>query len=194
LRFLKPVPDLLEPLDLLVGALADVVHLAVGRLADLALGVGLGALRLELGEVLLEDLAAALDVGVAAVLDLLLLDLDLRLERGQVLVALLLVDRRDHVGREVDDLLEVLRGQVEQVPEPARDALEVPDVGDGAASSMWPIRSRRTLARVTSTPQRSQMMPLKRTRLYLPQLHSQSRVGPKMRSQNSPSFSGLRVR
>ena len=39
----------------------------------------------------------------------------------------------------------------------------------GAASSMWPIRSRRTLARVTSTPQRSQMMPLKRTRLYLPQ-------------------------
>ncbi len=39
----------------------------------------------------------------------------------------------------------------------------------GAASSMWPMRSRRTLERVTSTPQRSQMMPLKRTRLYLPQ-------------------------
>ena len=39
----------------------------------------------------------------------------------------------------------------------------------GAASSMWPMRSRRTFERVTSTPQRSQMMPLKRTRLYLPQ-------------------------
>ncbi len=39
----------------------------------------------------------------------------------------------------------------------------------GAASSMWPIRSRRTLDRVTSTPQRSHTMPLKRTRLYLPQ-------------------------
>ena len=39
----------------------------------------------------------------------------------------------------------------------------------GAASSMWPMRSRRTLDRVTSTPHRSQMMPLKRTRLYLPQ-------------------------
>ncbi len=39
----------------------------------------------------------------------------------------------------------------------------------GAASSMWPIRSRRTFARVTSTPHRSQMMPLNRTRLYLPQ-------------------------
>ncbi len=39
----------------------------------------------------------------------------------------------------------------------------------GAASSMWPIRSRRTFERVTSTPQRSQMIPLNRTRLYLPQ-------------------------
>ena len=39
----------------------------------------------------------------------------------------------------------------------------------GAASWMWPMRSRRTFERVTSTPQRSQMMPLKRTRLYLPQ-------------------------
>ena len=45
-------------------------------------------------------------------------------------MARLLVDARDHVGREVDDLLEVLRGQVEQVAEPARDTLEVPDVGD----------------------------------------------------------------
>ena len=64
----------------------------------------------------------------------------------------------------------------------------------GAASSMWPMRSRRTLLRVTSTPQRSQTMPLKRTRLYLPQAHSQSFVGPKIFSQNRPSFSGLRVR
>ncbi len=30
----------------------------------------------------------------------------------------------------------------------------------GAASSMWPMRSRRTLARVTSTPHFSHMMPL----------------------------------
>ena len=56
------------------------------------------------------------------------------------------------------------------------------------------MRSRRTLERVTSTLQRSQMMPLKRTRLYLPHAHSQSRVGPKIFSQNRPSFSGLSVR
>ena len=30
----------------------------------------------------------------------------------------------------------------------------------GAARSMWPMRSRRTFERVTSTPQRSQTMPL----------------------------------
>ena len=54
----------------------------------------------------------------------------LRLERGQVAVAGVLVDGGDHVRREVDDLLEVLRGEVEQVAEPARHTLEVPDVGD----------------------------------------------------------------
>ncbi|GBD30319.1 hypothetical protein HRbin32_01422 [bacterium HR32] len=64
----------------------------------------------------------------------------------------------------------------------------------GAASSMWPMRSRRTFARVTSTPHRSQMIPLYRIRLYLPQWHSQSFTGPKIRSQNRPSRSGLRVR
>ena len=56
----------------------------------------------------------------------------------------------------------------------------------GAASSICPMRSRRTLARVTSTPQRSHTIPLYRTRLYLPQWHSQSRVGPKIFSQTGP--------
>ena len=60
----------------------------------------------------------------------------------------------------------------------------------GTASSMWPMRWRRTEARVTSTPQRSQTMPLFLMRLYLPQAHSQSFVGPKIFSQKSPSFSG----
>ncbi len=39
----------------------------------------------------------------------------------------------------------------------------------GLASWMWPMRSRRTFERVTSTPHLSQMMPLYRIRLYLPQ-------------------------
>ena len=127
----EPVPDLVEALDLLVGPAADGVHLALGALAHLAARVGLGALGLELGQVGLEPLGAGVDVGVALVAQLLLLDVDLRLQRRQVAVARLLVDRGDHVRREVDDLLEVLGGQVEQVAQPARDALEVPDVGDG---------------------------------------------------------------
>ena len=63
----------------------------------------------------------------------------------------------------------------------------------GAARSIWPILSRLTLDRATSTPHLSQVTPLNLIFLYLPQKHSQSLVGPKIRSQNSPSFSGLRV-
>ena len=146
------------------------------------------------GDVALERLGAGLDVGVATVLDLLLLGLDLRLERGQVGVPLLLVDGRDHVGREVDDLLEVLRGQVEQVAEAARDALEVPDVGDGSGELdvAHPLTTHLGAGDLDATALADDA--LEADRLYLPQLHSQSRVGPKMRSQKRPSFSGLRVR
>ena len=42
----------------------------------------------------------------------------------------------------------------------------------GAASSMWPMRSRRTRESVTSTEHFSQMMPLYFMRLYLPHKHS----------------------
>ena len=49
---------------------------------------------------------------------------------GRSLCRCVVVDRGDQVGREVDDLLEILRGQVEQVAQARRDALEVPDVGD----------------------------------------------------------------
>ena len=130
MRLLEPVPDLVEAVELALGPVADLLHLALGAVADLALDVGLGALGLERGEVAPRASWRGLDVGVAALLELLALDADLGLERGQVAVAGVLVDRGDHVRREVDDLLEVLRGQVEQVAEPARHTLEVPDVGD----------------------------------------------------------------
>src|SRR5262249_6975004 len=64
----------------------------------------------------------------------------------------------------------------------------------GEASSIWPRRSRRTFERVTSTPHLSQITPRCFMRLYLPQRHSQSVTGPKMRAQNKPSRSGLKVR
>src|SRR5712691_2870336 len=55
---------------------------------------------------------------------------DLILERLQVARALLVVDRRDDRRREVEDLLELARSDVEQVADPARHALEEPDVRD----------------------------------------------------------------
>src|SRR5437868_15373084 len=45
---------------------------------------------------------------------------------------------------------------------------------------MWPRRSRRTFAWVTSTPHLSQITPRCFMRLYLPQRHSQSVIGPKI--------------
>src|SRR5713101_7572393 len=50
----------------------------------------------------------------------------------------------------------------------------------GEASSMCPIRSRRTFDLVTSTPHLSQTTPRCFMRLYLPQRHSQSVMGPKI--------------
>ena len=63
---------------------------------------------------------------------------------------------RDQVGREVDDLLEVLGRQVEQVAQARRDALEVPDVrdrggrarcGPSAHGAPWRGSPRRRSAR-----------------------------------------------
>src|SRR5713226_3928990 len=64
----------------------------------------------------------------------------------------------------------------------------------GLASSIWPRRSRRTRDKVTSTLHLSQITPRCFMRLYLPHKHSQSAIGPKMRAQNSPPRSGLKVR
>src|SRR4029079_8178365 len=64
----------------------------------------------------------------------------------------------------------------------------------GAASSMWPMRSRRTREGVTSTPHLSQTTPRCFMRLYLPHKHSQSVIGPKILAQKRPSRSGLKVR
>ncbi len=78
------------------------------------------------GETLVErgELLVAVDV------DLLRLALDLVLEVGEVLGALLAVDRCDDRRGEVEHLLELARSDVEEVADAARDALEEPDVRD----------------------------------------------------------------
>ena len=89
-------------------------------------------------QLVLERLEAAVDVEVALLLDVGDLLGHLVLEAGQVLVALLLVDPGDQVGREVDDLLELLGlellaglGAHEEVGQPRAGATQVPDVHDG---------------------------------------------------------------
>src|SRR5207249_5608946 len=56
---------------------------------------------------------------------------DLVLEVGEVGLALVVVDCRDDRRGEVENLLELLGRDVEEVADPARYALEEPDVRDG---------------------------------------------------------------
>src|SRR5262249_2695299 len=68
-----------------------------------------------------------LALGLVAVEDLV----DLLLELVHVLRPRFLVDPRDQRGGEVEDLLELLRSHVDEVADPARHALEEPDVRHG---------------------------------------------------------------
>ena len=64
LERLEAVPDRVEPVELTLGAVAQQLDLALAALADLLLDVGLGALGLELRQILLELLEPVLDIGV----------------------------------------------------------------------------------------------------------------------------------
>ncbi len=129
LELAEGVQHLVEAVDLALGPVADLAHLALSALLDLAPDVRLRALGLQLGQVGLELGGPLLDLRVAAVLGLPLLGHDLVLDGREVAVTRLGVHARHDVRGEVDDLLEVLRSEVEQVAQPARNALEVPDVG-----------------------------------------------------------------
>ena len=124
----------------------------------------------------LELLVAAVDRQLELLLDGVALLEVLGLQVLQVLVALVLVDPGDQVGGEVDDLLQLLGLQLllrldagEQVGQPRAGAAQVPDVHDGRRELDVAHALTADLRAGTSTPQRSQMMPLNRTRLYLPQ-------------------------
>ena len=133
LEGLEALPDAGDAVDLRVVLLADLGLLTLTGVADLALRVGLGTLLFELAEILLGGECAIVDRGVALVLELLDLEVEASLEIRHVVVTCLIVHCRDHVRGEVDDLLEILRRQVQQVAQAAGHALEVPDVGDGSS-------------------------------------------------------------
>jgi hypothetical protein len=103
--------------------------------------------------------------------------------------------RVDHDERlVVEDALEVTDAHVEQVADARRHALEEPDVRHrhrelDVAEPLAPHLGLRHLDAAAIADHAAVAM-----RLYLPQLHSQSFTGPKIFSQNSPSFSGLNER
>ena len=104
--------EVVDPVVVLVGearglALAQPLHPAVEALAQLE-------------QALLLVNAELLDGGV-----------DLVLEAVELARAALLVDLGHDRGGEVEDLLQLLGGDVQHVADPARDALEEPDVADG---------------------------------------------------------------
>ena len=104
----------------------------------------------------------------------------------------------DALKKQREQVLQYVTQLEKQLPSsvPRRDGIALKNqmCATGAARLMCPIRFLRTRLWVTLTPQRSQIMPLYFMPRYLPQEHSQSFSGPKMRSQKRPSFSGRYVR
>ena len=130
LQGLEAVEHGAQTLDLLVVAGTDGGHFTLGAVAQLGACGALGfAFGFELGQIGFDLLGALLDFGVAALLEVGDLVVELLLQVRQVLMTLLFVHLGDHVGREVDDLLEVLRRDVQQVAQSGRHTLEEPDVG-----------------------------------------------------------------
>ncbi len=134
------VPGAVQDLELFLILLADLGQVLVGgALAGPQVDL-LGVLLLEFGQLGLEVLLARGETAVALLVDGRALLLQLGLERGEVLVAALLVDRHDHVGSEVDDLFELLGlelltglGAHQQVCQPRAGATQVPDVDCGGS-------------------------------------------------------------
>ena len=127
----RPIEDLLFELELF----ADLGEVLVGLPASrLEFGL-LGAILLEVGKLGLEILAAASEIELHVLVDGLTLTDNLGLQRSEILVTALLVNRNDKVGSKVDDLLELLGlelflglGAHEEVGEPRTGATQVPDV------------------------------------------------------------------
>ncbi|CAB4615974.1 unannotated protein [freshwater metagenome] len=120
-----------------VVTLADGLEVLLGgALTGLDVGV-FRAFLLEFGDLGFECLEALVDFDVAFLLDDILLAEHLCFEVREFGVTTLVIDIRDDVRREVDDLFELLRldlflrfGTHEQVREPGTGAAEVPDVHD----------------------------------------------------------------
>ena len=120
-------------LNLAVSTLTGRSHLTFSVLTQLTLLSSFTAVGLNTRQLLLNLAGNSGNIGVALGLQGLLIAVMCGLQVRQILVTSFLVHARDHVGGEVDDLLQVLRCQIQQVPQAGGNTLEVPDVGDGGS-------------------------------------------------------------
>ena len=126
-----PVEDFCFELKLFANLGEVLISLPASRLQ---LGL-LGAFLLEVGEVSFEFLATTSEVELHVLVDRFALADDLGLQRREIGVAALFVDRDNKVGRKVDDLLKLLGlelflglGAHEEIGEPGAGAPQVPDM------------------------------------------------------------------
>ncbi len=130
LELAEGVIGVLDQLDLTVGPILTVLDLTLDFLLASVDLLALGPALFHAAQLVFQGLEADL----VPLGELVANDLDLVahrcLELGEVLLAPLVIDRGDDVAGEVDDLLQLLGGHVEEIAESAGNALEEPDVGD----------------------------------------------------------------
>ena len=133
LQGLETLPHVLQVSNLALVALTHGGKLTLSVIAQLALLSSLTALCLDTSQFGLNLTADSVHVSVQSSLKLLLLTVVSSLQHRQILVTSLLVNLSDHVRSEVNDLLQVLRSQIQQVTQAGRNTLEVPNVGHGSS-------------------------------------------------------------
>ena len=126
------IPHALKVSNAVVEVLANGAEFFLTGVISLTLLVSLGIRSLELCQSILEFLHAVGEERVALLLQLLDFLTEFFFQLGHFAVASILIHRNDHVGREVDDLFEVLGCHVQEVTQTGRDALEVPNVSNGS--------------------------------------------------------------
>ena len=130
LQVLEAIPHALQVLSLTLVTLTHRRELTLSVIAQLTLLSSLAALSLNTSQLRLNLTANSVHVSVQSSLKLLLLTVVSSLQHRQILMTSFLVNLSDHVRSEVNDLLQVLRSQIQQVTQAGRNTLEVPNVGN----------------------------------------------------------------
>ena len=130
LQGLEFFPNLVVQLQVGFGLVAQRLHFFFGSAAYLVDFGLFPAFLFEGRHLFFHALGAFFDVEVAVLFDQGARGVGFLLHIGEVLVAAVLVHPRNHVGGEVNHLFEVLRCEVQEVPESRGYAFEVPDMGN----------------------------------------------------------------